>query len=261
MRKPGGAGLQLTPGWFELQSWLQGFQASHKALKPAASRLALCPTPSPPSFSLHPIPTPSQMLEAPPLLLAAFSLGLVLLVLLLCHSYSGFLLISWNEFVLQPLYNLFMGNTKEQRILRHVLQHAVAGDPQSVLEAIDTYCLQKEWAMNVGDKKGRQAQPAGSRPGNGDPRWRSTACKGEACYHPVSGCWGRGLSGAWRLELITHLPWPGAKAVQRPQNPHRCPRGEGGTFDKLPGTLPCPIPTHLRVGGRPDTGMPSDGAG
>ncbi|XP_023097429.1 catechol O-methyltransferase isoform X1 [Felis catus] len=95
------------------------------------------------------------MLEAPPLLLAAFSLGLVLLVLLLCHSYSGFLLICWNEFVLQPLYNLFMGDTKEQRILRHVLQHAVAGDPQSVLEAIDTYCLQKEWAMNVGDKKGQ----------------------------------------------------------------------------------------------------------
>ncbi|XP_042818861.1 catechol O-methyltransferase [Panthera tigris] len=95
------------------------------------------------------------MLESPPLLLAAFSLGLVLLVLLLCHSYSGFLLICWNEFVLQPLYNLFMGDTKEQRILRHVLQHAVAGDPQSVLEAIDTYCLQKEWAMNVGDKKGQ----------------------------------------------------------------------------------------------------------
>uniref|UniRef100_A0A8C3WL80 Catechol O-methyltransferase n=1 Tax=Catagonus wagneri TaxID=51154 RepID=A0A8C3WL80_9CETA len=48
-----------------------------------------------------------------------------------------------------------MGNSKEQRILNHVLQHAVAGDPESVLDAIDTYCSQKEWAMNVGSKKGQ----------------------------------------------------------------------------------------------------------
>lgn len=97
------------------------------------------------------------MPEAPPLLLAALSLGLVLLVLLcLRHLNLGLLFIGWNELVLQPLHNLFMGDTKEQRILRHVLQHAVAGDPQSVLEAIDTYCSQKEWAMNVGDKKGGQ---------------------------------------------------------------------------------------------------------
>ncbi|KFO34825.1 Catechol O-methyltransferase [Fukomys damarensis] len=48
-----------------------------------------------------------------------------------------------------------MGDTKEQRILHHVQQHAKPGDPQSVLEAIDTYCSQKEWAMNVGNKKGK----------------------------------------------------------------------------------------------------------
>lgn len=97
------------------------------------------------------------MLEAPPLLLAAFSLGLALLLVVLCVRRPrgwGMAHILWNELVLQPAYNLFMGDTKEQRILRHVLQHAVAGDPQSVLEAIDTYCSQKEWAMNVGDKKG-----------------------------------------------------------------------------------------------------------
>nr|XP_035960113.1 catechol O-methyltransferase isoform X2 [Halichoerus grypus] len=97
------------------------------------------------------------MLEAPPLLLAAFSLGLVLLALVLCLRRWGLAIpfIYWHELVVQPLYNLFMGNTKEQRILHHVLQHAVAGDPQSVLKAIDTYCLEKEWAMNVGDKKGQ----------------------------------------------------------------------------------------------------------
>ncbi|XP_066115951.1 catechol O-methyltransferase [Saccopteryx bilineata] len=97
------------------------------------------------------------MPEAPPLLLAA-SLGLVLLALLALVLFlrrRGILFLCWNEFILQPIHNLLMGDSKEQRILRYVLQHAVAGDPQSVLETIDTYCSQKEWAMNVGDKKGQ----------------------------------------------------------------------------------------------------------
>lgn len=90
------------------------------------------------------------------MLLAAVSLGLLLLafLLLLRHLGWGLVAICWFEFVQQPVHNLLMGDTKEQRILRHVQQHAKPGDPQSVLEAIDTYCSQKEWAMNVGDAKG-----------------------------------------------------------------------------------------------------------
>lgn len=129
------------------------------------------------------------MPEAPPLLLAALSLGLVLLVLLcLRHLNLGLLFIGWNELVLQPLHNLFMGDTKEQRILRHVLQHAVAGDPQSVLEAIDTYCSQKEWAMNVGDKKG--GQPGRLVGGMG------TGTSGGAA-HLYRSVWGQSVSGCW----------------------------------------------------------------
>ncbi|XP_039728806.1 catechol O-methyltransferase isoform X2 [Pteropus medius] len=95
------------------------------------------------------------MLEVSPLLLAAFSLGLALVVLLLFLRYQDLLFILWNELVLNTIYTLLMGDTKEQRILRHVLQHAVAGDPESVLETMDTYCSQKEWAMCVGSKKGQ----------------------------------------------------------------------------------------------------------
>ncbi|XP_066459569.1 catechol O-methyltransferase-like [Eleutherodactylus coqui] len=47
-----------------------------------------------------------------------------------------------------------MNQTKEQRVLQYVLDNAVRGDPQSVIDSIDTYCSQKEWAMNVGDQKG-----------------------------------------------------------------------------------------------------------
>ncbi|XP_068127679.1 catechol O-methyltransferase-like [Hyperolius riggenbachi] len=47
-----------------------------------------------------------------------------------------------------------MAGGKEQRILEHVQQNAKRGDPQSVLDTIDKYCREKEWAMNVGDEKG-----------------------------------------------------------------------------------------------------------
>ncbi|KAM3939715.1 catechol O-methyltransferase isoform 1-T2 [Leptodactylus fuscus] len=48
----------------------------------------------------------------------------------------------------------FMNHTKEQRVLQYVLDNATRGDPQSVIESIDKYCNEKEWAMNVGDQKG-----------------------------------------------------------------------------------------------------------
>jgi catechol O-methyltransferase len=59
------------------------------------------------------------MLGAPPLLLAAILLGLLLLAFLLSLRYWGWglLAVFWFEFVQQPIYNLIMGNTKEQRIL------------------------------------------------------------------------------------------------------------------------------------------------
>nr|XP_004670899.1 catechol O-methyltransferase [Jaculus jaculus] len=91
------------------------------------------------------------------LLAIAGLLGLLLLALLLFlrHAGWGLAAIFWFEFVLQPVCNLLMGDTKEQRILHHVQQHAKPRDPESVLQAIDTYCSQKEWAMNVGDAKGQ----------------------------------------------------------------------------------------------------------
>ncbi|KAG8521961.1 Catechol O-methyltransferase [Galemys pyrenaicus] len=94
------------------------------------------------------------MLEASVPLLAALLLGLLLLTLLLLPRVWGSLLLAWNVWAPPTVYNLLMGNSKEQRILHHVLQHATAGDPRSVIDAVDAYCSQKEWAMNVGDKKG-----------------------------------------------------------------------------------------------------------
>lgn len=109
------------------------------------------------------------MLEGLPLLLTVL-LCLALLALLFLQRHRRFLpFLFWNEWVLQSINNQLMGDSKEQRILRYVLKHAVAGDPQSVLETIDTYCSQKEWAMNVGDKKGGQPGQQAVNTGMGTP--------------------------------------------------------------------------------------------
>lgn len=91
------------------------------------------------------------------MLSAIISLALLLLTLFLFLRHLGWSSVTiflWTELV-EPIRNLLMGDKKEQRILHFVKQHAKPGDPQSVLETIDTYCTQKEWAMNVGDAKGQ----------------------------------------------------------------------------------------------------------
>lgn len=65
----------------------------------------------------------------------------------------GWAFIGWNEFIVNPVRNLLMGSSKEQRILQHVLQHAEAEDPQSVVAAIDSEAPEKEWAMHVGERR------------------------------------------------------------------------------------------------------------
>ncbi|KAG8455940.1 hypothetical protein GDO86_001947 [Hymenochirus boettgeri] len=47
-----------------------------------------------------------------------------------------------------------MEDMKEQRMLDYVLENAVRGDPQSVVDKLDQFCRSKEWTMNVGDEKG-----------------------------------------------------------------------------------------------------------
>uniref|UniRef100_UPI00398E3EBF catechol O-methyltransferase A n=1 Tax=Pristiophorus japonicus TaxID=55135 RepID=UPI00398E3EBF len=49
---------------------------------------------------------------------------------------------------------LVTGTSREDRILEFILQNAVKGDVKSVVDKIDKFCWEKEWAMNVGDVKG-----------------------------------------------------------------------------------------------------------
>ncbi|XP_043385789.1 catechol O-methyltransferase isoform X6 [Chelonia mydas] len=95
------------------------------------------------------------MLESCPILLSIVtSLLFILLLLAVLIRNNGWAAILWNEIILQKITNFIMAQSKEERILNFVLQNAIKGDPQSVVDTIDKYCSQKEWAMNVGDEKG-----------------------------------------------------------------------------------------------------------
>lgn len=60
----------------------------------------------------------------------------------------------WHDVILERILNRLTGLTRPQRILRAIQKNATRGDPRSVVKAIDVYCKEKEWAMNVGDEKG-----------------------------------------------------------------------------------------------------------
>uniref|UniRef100_A0A8C4YS94 Catechol O-methyltransferase n=1 Tax=Gopherus evgoodei TaxID=1825980 RepID=A0A8C4YS94_9SAUR len=95
------------------------------------------------------------MLESYPILLSIVtSLLFIVLLLAVLIRNNGWAAILWNEIIVQKINNFIMAQSKEERILNFVLQNAVRGDPQSVVDTIDKYCSQKEWAMNVGAEKG-----------------------------------------------------------------------------------------------------------
>ncbi|KAK2522906.1 Comt [Columba guinea] len=96
------------------------------------------------------------MLESSSVLLfIIFVLIFVLLLFtVLIRKNAAAVALIWHEIIREKITNFIMNQSKEQRILDFVLQNAVRGDPCSVVDTIDKYCSQKEWAMNVGNEKG-----------------------------------------------------------------------------------------------------------
>ncbi|KAM9408589.1 catechol O-methyltransferase B [Pholidichthys leucotaenia] len=69
-------------------------------------------------------------------------------------QYHGGLAIFWHECIVERMLDTLTQSTRPQRLLGAVLKTATRGDPGSVVRAIDDFC-RLEWAMNVGDEKGR----------------------------------------------------------------------------------------------------------
>ncbi|XP_072343935.1 catechol O-methyltransferase A-like [Scyliorhinus torazame] len=89
--------------------------------------------------------------------LATAAIGCLLIFKLLpaLANRNAWFCILWHETIVLNLWDRLTGSTQPERVLRHVLGTARRGDPQSVVDAIDRFCNTFEWAMNVGDEKGR----------------------------------------------------------------------------------------------------------
>ncbi|KAI3370420.1 hypothetical protein L3Q82_025191 [Scortum barcoo] len=69
-------------------------------------------------------------------------------------QYHGGLALIWHDVIVERMLDTLTQSTRPQRLLSAVQKNATRGDPCSVVKAIDQFCRQKEWAMNVGDEKG-----------------------------------------------------------------------------------------------------------
>ncbi|TDH14594.1 hypothetical protein EPR50_G00044010 [Perca flavescens] len=69
-------------------------------------------------------------------------------------QYHGGLALIWHDVIVERMLDTLTQSTRPQRILAAVQKNATRGDPRSVVKAIDHFCRNKEWAMNVGDEKG-----------------------------------------------------------------------------------------------------------
>ncbi|XP_033939220.1 LOW QUALITY PROTEIN: catechol O-methyltransferase B [Pseudochaenichthys georgianus] len=69
-------------------------------------------------------------------------------------QYHAGLALIWHDVIVERILDTVTQSTRHQRILGAVQKNATRGDPRSVVRAIDQYCRNQEWAMNVGDEKG-----------------------------------------------------------------------------------------------------------
>ncbi|KAF4072574.1 hypothetical protein AMELA_G00264530 [Ameiurus melas] len=60
----------------------------------------------------------------------------------------------WHAIITERLRDALTRSTRPQRMLKAVQKNATKGNPESVISAIDYFCKNSEWAMNVGDEKG-----------------------------------------------------------------------------------------------------------
>ncbi|XP_041428164.1 catechol O-methyltransferase B isoform X2 [Xenopus laevis] len=78
----------------------------------------------------------------------------VLLVVVWRVRTDGTWALWWHDNYLERLRDFTSGKSRPMRILQYVQRTAVQGDANSVISAVDSYCANVEWAMNVGDMKG-----------------------------------------------------------------------------------------------------------
>ncbi|XP_072317933.1 transmembrane O-methyltransferase homolog [Eucyclogobius newberryi] len=85
----------------------------------------------------------------------AIALAFLPLLLTLLIRYRHFFLLFYRAVLVRIWKDISTGLSKEERAYEYVLTHATPGDPDSILEAFDTWCTNVEFISNIGPKKGK----------------------------------------------------------------------------------------------------------
>lgn len=86
----------------------------------------------------------------------AIALAFLPLLLTLIIRYRFYLVLLYRAVLVRFWRDCMSGLSREERAYQYVLTHATPGDPESILEAFDTWCSKVEFISNIGPKKGRR---------------------------------------------------------------------------------------------------------
>lgn len=84
----------------------------------------------------------------------AIALAFLPLLLTLIIRYRFYLVLLYRAVLVRFWRDCMSGLSKEERAYQYVLTHATPGDPDSILDAFDTWCSKVEFISNIGPKKG-----------------------------------------------------------------------------------------------------------
>ncbi|XP_069503610.1 catechol O-methyltransferase-like isoform X5 [Ambystoma mexicanum] len=90
-------------------------------------------------------------------LVSIVSGALVFVIMLVRHwvKTDGPWALWWHDKWYQKFLDVTTGQTRPERMLEYLQKNGTRGDAASVVETIDHFCGTVEWAMNVGDQKGK----------------------------------------------------------------------------------------------------------
>lgn len=91
----------------------------------------------------------------------AIALAFLPLLLTLIIRYRFYFVLFYRAVLVRIWRDCVTGLSREERAYQYVLTHATPGDPDSILDAFDSWCSKVEFISNIGPKKGgeRIAQP------------------------------------------------------------------------------------------------------
>lgn len=89
----------------------------------------------------------------------AIALAFLPLVLTLLIRYRYYFVLFYRAVLVRVWRDCRTGLSREERVFQYVLTHATAGDPESILDAFDTWCSKVEFISNIGPKKGDRRSP------------------------------------------------------------------------------------------------------